>query len=179
MPNAIELLTHDHRKVEALFERYEGGDASVIEQICNELTVHIAIEEKVLYPVLPEVTDGEGLRREAEHEHEEVEDAIRQIEQAGGAQAKVDELMRTIIQGVKHHVSEEEGEVFPKLGDELGAARLSELGRELASAKRSELAAKGLLIDLTKDELYELAQSTGVEGRSDMSKDQLVDALQV
>lgn len=33
------------------------------------------------------------------------------------------------------------------------------------------------LEDRTKDELYEQAQEIGIEGRSDMSKDELVDAI--
>ncbi len=31
--------------------------------------------------------------------------------------------------------------------------------------------------DMTKEQLYEQAQKVGVEGRSDMSKDDLIDAL--
>lgn len=31
--------------------------------------------------------------------------------------------------------------------------------------------------DMTKDELYERAKKVGIEGRSDMSKDELVEAL--
>lgn len=31
--------------------------------------------------------------------------------------------------------------------------------------------------DWTKDELYDRAQEVGIEGRSDMSKDELIDAL--
>jgi hypothetical protein len=33
------------------------------------------------------------------------------------------------------------------------------------------------LEDRTKDELYEEAQELGIEGRSDMSKDELIDAI--
>jgi hypothetical protein len=36
---------------------------------------------------------------------------------------------------------------------------------------------RGHLDDLTKDELYELAQESDVEGRSGMTKDELITAL--
>ena len=35
------------------------------------------------------------------------------------------------------------------------------------------------LRDLTRDELYERAQAAGIPGRSGMSKDQLIDALEI
>jgi hypothetical protein len=37
--------------------------------------------------------------------------------------------------------------------------------------------ASGSYDDMTKDELYERAKKVGIEGRSDMSKDELVKAL--
>lgn len=45
----------------------------------------------------------------------------------------------------------------------------SETGRKGGSSPRYE--------DWTKDDLYAKAQDVGIEGRSDMSKDELIDAL--
>jgi hypothetical protein len=44
MPDATELLKEDHGNVEQLFNRYKGGDTSVVRQVCRQLTVHTAIE---------------------------------------------------------------------------------------------------------------------------------------
>jgi hypothetical protein len=41
------------------------------------------------------------------------------------------------MDSVRHHVREEEKQLFPKVRKALGAARLRELGAELATAKRS------------------------------------------
>ena len=41
----------------------------------------------------------------------------------------------------------------------------------------AEAQTAGPLIDLTKDKLYELAQEKGVEGRSDMTREELISAL--
>lgn len=50
-----------------------------------------------------------------------------------------------------------------------------------ANEGRSEVGERGgegqAYEDRTKDELYERAQELGIEGRSDMSKDELIDAL--
>jgi hypothetical protein len=66
-----------------LFERYQGGDRAVVKEISDELTLHIALEEQLVYPLLLHVEGGEELRQEAEKEHQEVKDAIKRIEQAG------------------------------------------------------------------------------------------------
>jgi hemerythrin superfamily protein len=182
MPDATELLSRDHREVERLFDRYtQSKDPEVVRQICTELTVHAAIEEKVLYPALgTSVSGGKGLREHAEHEHQQVKNAIFEIERVGYTDPQVDAHMRTIIEGVREHVAEEEGEVFPKLSAELGKERLEQLGAELAQLKAElmpQAEQAGPLIDLTKDKLYELAQEKGVAGRSDMTKEELILAL--
>ena len=53
--DAIALLKADHRKVEDLFESFEGArgadrKAKIAQEICLELTVHTEIEEKIFYP---------------------------------------------------------------------------------------------------------------------------------
>jgi hemerythrin-like domain-containing protein len=143
--------------------------------------VHAAIEERIVYSALgTEVNGGKGLRQHAEQEHQEVKDAIFQIERIGYGDLGVDEFMHQIMEGVTEHVAEEENEVFPKMRSDLGSARLAELGAELAEMKTQllpEAEQAGPLIDLTKDQLYELAQDKDIEGRSKMSREELISAL--
>ena len=47
-------------------------------------------------------------------------------------------------------------------------------GRDTVGARGGE---SGDYEDMTKDELYQRAQRGGVEGRSDMTRDQLIEAL--
>ncbi|GAA1394699.1 hypothetical protein GCM10009613_43190 [Pseudonocardia kongjuensis] len=47
-------------------------------------------------------------------------------------------------------------------------------GRDTVGARGGE---SGDYEDMTKDELYQRAQRVGVEGRSDMTRDQLIEAL--
>jgi hemerythrin-like domain-containing protein len=185
MADAVSMLEQDHRKVEQLFEQYEQtGDPTVVQQICTELKVHTTIEEEVVYPVVArDLPEGKDLEKEARKEHKEVEDAIKQIESLGYDAAEVDELMQTIIEGVNHHVEEEESEMFPKLRQELGD-RLTELGEKLAEAKQQAMrtagsgsVVEGDMTEMTKDQLYEQAKEAGIEGRSDMTKDELIEAL--
>lgn len=85
------------------------------------------------------------------------------------------------MSAVSHHVQEEESEILPALRQKVPAERLAELGELFESRRRSELAEAGYEgppdLDATKDELYEQAKTAEVEGRSDMNKQQLRDAL--
>jgi hemerythrin superfamily protein len=184
MPTPPELLMQDHRKVEGLFEEYKkSADPSLVKEICTELKVHTEIEEEVVYPVLAsDVPNGKGMKDHAEDEHKEVENAVKEIIKLGYAGPQIDGLMQKIISGVTEHVQEEENEVFPAMEAAIDRQKMETLGAELEKAKQATLkkvsAPGGELIDLTKDDLYEMAQEKGIEGRSDMSKDDLIKALQ-
>lgn len=182
MPDAIEILTQDHREVENLFEQFEQSrNPSVAEEICTELTVHSAVEEKSVYPVLArDVQGGKGLRSHSEDEHGKVKELILEIQKSGLSSPRTIELMVSLKAAVTEHVHEEEQEVFPKMRQDLGLDRLEKLGSEVSEVKQklmSEAETGGPLIDLSKDELYELAKVRGIEGRSDMTKQQLMGAL--
>jgi hemerythrin superfamily protein len=182
MPDPIQMLTQDHREAEDLFEEYRSHpNPELVERICTELTVHTAVEEKIVYPVLGQRVDGgDDMRRHSEEEHGKVRRAILEIERVGLESLEVDRLMQEIMEGVTHHVDEEEGEVFPAMRSELSEDQLLDVG-EKAQATKQQLMAEaeeaGPLIDLSKDELSELAKARGIEHRSDMTKHELVSAL--
>ncbi len=55
MPNATQLLRQDHKKVKALFAKFEQGKAADAKrrfamQSMNELEVHARVEEEIFYP---------------------------------------------------------------------------------------------------------------------------------
>lgn len=182
MPDPIEMLIHDHREVEGLFEKYRSNPTpALIEEICTELTVHTEVEEKVVYPVLASSVDGGGqMRSRAEDEHGEVTQEIQKIQRLGYDSPEVDASMQRIMQGVTEHVSEEEGEVFPAMRSQLSEERLMTVGEEAMATKEALMAETqeaGPLIDLTKDELYRMAQEKGIEQRSKMTKKELISAL--
>lgn len=184
MADPIAMLEQDHRKVETLFEEYKTSkDPLVVEQICTELTVHAEIEEQVIYPVVGrELPDGKDLRKEAEGEHQEVKDAIAAIEQAGYDAPEVEQHMQAIIEGVTHHVQEEESEMFPQFRENIGEDKLTKLGEELTQAKQKAMqqVAGGSAVEgeLTKEELYQKAKEQDIEGRSKMNKEELQEAVE-
>jgi iron-sulfur cluster repair protein YtfE (RIC family) len=145
-PLAIELLTNDHRTVEALFEQYESqkdadDDAreQTAERICGELTVHAQVEEELFYPWLRENLDEEEMEKveEAYVEHATAKDLIAQIQSGDGTDAECDAKVKVLSEYIKHLGKEEEQEIFPLVSDQ--AEELDTLGQEMY-ARKAELA---------------------------------------
>ena len=193
MPNVIELLNQDHRKVERLFAQFESTqDFDLALEICEELTVHATVEEEVVYPVLERV-DAE-IEREAEQEHAEAKALIARIQAMSPGDADLVPTVRKLKAGIEHHVGEEEGEAWPKMAS-AASNRLDELGRAVERRKAELLGqavvpgavpteVRGTAIasttdfsSMTKDELYQLAKARDIDGRSKMKKDELIQAL--
>jgi iron-sulfur cluster repair protein YtfE (RIC family) len=138
MPSAIDLLKQDHREVEQLFSRFQSTqDPAVAEKICSELEVHTAAEEEFVYPVLREdVSGGEKLAGEAEHEHAEARQIIGRLKQTTDSE-HLSDVVAELKKAIEHHVAEEEGTVFPKMDSEVGRDELESIGTELEEFKRS------------------------------------------
>lgn len=139
--DAIALLKQDHRTVEALFDEFEQADESeqsdIATRICHMLTVHAQIEEEFLYPqakeALGEDEEEAELVYEAEIEHGAAKELIGKIEASTPEDPHFKPLVLVLSEYVKHHVKEEEKELFPNLKDtELD---LKELGSQLSQRK--------------------------------------------
>ena len=146
-PDAIDLLKQDHRRVESLFKEFEKLHESeeheaadiIVETACGELQIHDKLETEIFYPAVHQQTkedEQEELLDEAEVEHTTVRDLIRKITDMGPGAEKRHAHFTVLMEYVKHHVKEEEKEMFPKirkLGIDLKelAARMEERKSEL------------------------------------------------
>lgn len=122
--DAIEQLMRDHREVEALFDDFKklveadaepGEKGLVAAQICTDLTLHAQIEEELFYPAAREVLDEQELLDEATVEHASAKDLMAQIEAMEFDAELFDATVTVLGEYIKHHVQEEEKEMFPKL----------------------------------------------------------------
>jgi hemerythrin superfamily protein len=140
--NAIELLRSDHEAVSDLFEEFEDAEDSeqgaIAMQVCALIKVHARIEEELFYPAVRQALgeEGEDLADEALVEHDGIGKLIDEIGAAEGDGAMFRAKVKVLGEYVRHHVREEEGEIFPKL--RRGAVDLDKLGEALA-ARRNEL----------------------------------------
>lgn len=139
MPDPIALLEQDHRAVQQLFERFDKtGDAELARRICQELRMHAALEEDLVYPLLEQRVDDE-LARQAKRDHRSAKDLITRIERLRIADGGLRDLMADLKDVVLEHVAEEEGTVLPKLQANLLGSELAALGEELARRREGSL----------------------------------------
>jgi len=150
--SALTLLKADHEKVKELFDRYEKQKermtkpqrAQLAIEICGELKVHAQIEEEIFYPALREhVENVEEILNEADVEHSSARKLIAMIEgETDGEQ--FDAKVKVLGEYVRHHVKEEESELFPNIRK--SQIDLEALGQLLEARKRELVAAKDAVV---------------------------------
>ncbi len=142
--DAIGFLKAEHQSVERLFKAFEkAGDGAhktkrkLLDQMIRELSQHAAIEEEVLYPAARQsIASSDDEVLEALEEHHLVKWELRELLDMAPTEERFQPKVSLLIENVRHHVHEEEGELFPLLRSELGRKQLLELGDALRTAKR-------------------------------------------
>ena len=139
-------LKEDHKRVKKAYKDFQKLDpetdaeacAEIVEMVLDELTVHAALEEELLYPAVHGQIDDESLVDEAEVEHESVHTLIEQLRGMQPGDDKYAARFTVLCEYVMHHVKEEEGEMFPQL--EKAKLDWEAMAREMTQ-RREELTA--------------------------------------
>lgn len=142
--DATALLKADHSLVSQLFDEYEAARATskkkqLVSQICKELTVHAQLEEEIFYPAVKAALKDKELVPEANVEHATVKNLIAQIEGIEPDGEMYDAKVKVLSEYVKHHVKEEQNEMFPKA--KASKLDMQVLGAQLAARKQELMAA--------------------------------------
>ncbi len=149
-PDAIALLSADHKQVAQWFQQFETARSDdkkfeLASQICMALTVHTQIEEEIFYPAFLQATGDEDMNNEAVIEHQSAKTLIAEIEEMEPGDEMYDARVKVLGEMIAHHVEEEEGPdgMFEEarkadmdleaLGEQL-MARKQELMEELSAA---------------------------------------------
>ena len=141
---ATAMLRADHKLVSELFEQYEKSRSTakkkeIVTQICKELTVHAQVEEEIFYPAVKAALKDHELIPEANVEHATLKDLIAQVEGLEPDGEMYDAKIKVMSEYVKHHVKEEQNEIFPKA--RATKLDMTELGEQI-SARKQELMAQ-------------------------------------
>ena len=136
--DAIAILRADHRKVSELFEQYESTRSAakkqtIVATICQELTIHAMVEEEIFYPEVKAALRDKELVPEAIVEHATLKEFIAQVDGKVPDGEMFDAKIKVMSEYVKHHVKEEQNEMFPKVRK--SKLDLRELGMRMAFRK--------------------------------------------
>ncbi|HEU5475905.1 MAG TPA: hemerythrin domain-containing protein [Actinophytocola sp.] len=143
--DAIVLLKEDHQEIRGMFREFEqaGENATVtkgkiVDRILEALTVHTYIENEGLYPEVRKlVPDLEDDVLESYEEHHVADVLCAELAAMSPDDERFDAKTTVLIESVTHHISEEEGDWFPKVRAALGRNQLRDIG-----ARMIELRAK-------------------------------------
>lgn len=136
--DATKLLKADHKRVTNLFAEFENSRSSskkreLVEEICKELTIHAQLEEEIFYPAVLQATKDRELVPEALVEHNSLKvliDSLKGVEPDGEL---YEATVKVLSEYVKHHVKEEEGEMFTMAKE--SKLNLEELGTVIEQRK--------------------------------------------
>jgi hypothetical protein len=140
------------RKKDDAIEKLEQEGEAAVEQViataCTELKIHDKIETELFYPAVREQAQNEeveDLLNEAEVEHTSVRNLIQTIEGMDSQDEKRNAHFTVLMEYVKHHVKEEEKEMFPKL--KKLDIDFGQLGQQLKERKTELMGEMGVELD--------------------------------
>jgi hemerythrin superfamily protein len=141
--DALSLLREDHRQVEKLFGRFEETTSrahktrnELVRKMIRELSAHAAIEEQFFYPLVRKAAaELDDTVLEALEEHHVVKWTLSELDGMDAADERFGPKVNVLIESVRHHVKEEERELFPAVKAAVSRDSLQEMGRLLEEAK--------------------------------------------
>jgi hemerythrin-like domain-containing protein len=195
----LELLKRDHMRVDHLLDQLEDTDegderrrGQLFAQVAAELEVHSDSEDQIVYSALESRAGFDALIEGSRQEHEHIEQMLEELDELDVTAGDWVHKVRELRQLVRHHVDAEEGQLFARMRETLDSAERERLGYDFIAARDSEeeqeVTGEGLaaprpangeldIETLSKKELHELARTRHIEGRSAMTKAELVHAI--
>ncbi len=148
-PDAITLLRADHKLVSDLYEQYEhtrspAKKKTLVAKICLELSTHAQVEEEIFYPAVKAALKDKEMVPEAQVEHATLKELIAQVKDKEPDGEMFDAKIKVMSEYTKHHVKEEQTEMFPKARKT--KLDMNELGARM-QARKDELRANPELME--------------------------------
>ena len=176
--DVVDLILQDHRELERLFDlllTQPDTRPTLVPVMTALLTAHSRAEESEVYPAAREAGDAEDVEH-SQREHLEAEILAEKVAATDPAAPEFEKLLRSLIDGVNHHVGEEEKTVLPSMRQHIDAQRRIQLGEDFLAARGRHLGEQPG--EATKASLEQQAVNAGIAGASSMSKTTLKTALE-
>lgn len=144
--DVIEILEHDHREVEEMFAELESlrGAATdeaksrrkdVTDQVTIELVRHSVAEEVIVYPQVEKKVSAEEVEH-ARKEHAEAEETLARLEKLDPDDPAFDDELATLMGEIRHHIEDEEGQMFAHMRQVIDVDELRKLGARVEAFKK-------------------------------------------
>jgi hemerythrin-like domain-containing protein len=137
--NAVTMLKKEHDEFKEYFKQFEeaGKKAQkkkekIAEEVIKELKTHTQIEERIFYPAVQAKGTKEmgELILEGIEEHRLADYAIQRLQETDSGDETYDAKFKVLMESVKHHLKEEENQLFPEVRKTM-KDDLNRLGEEM------------------------------------------------
>ena len=155
-PHALRVLKEEHHIFRKLFD--EANHASedrllqIARELCMRLSVHMTIEEEILYPALKPVIGADEVD-EGIVEHQSGKRICAELEQLDGTEELFASKVHVLGEETVHHIDEEDEDLF-------------EDAKEAHEAGKVDLDALGDKLRTRQAELYDEIAETGETGKT-------------
>jgi hemerythrin superfamily protein len=144
--DVIEILEHDHREVEQMFSELEalrGASTDeaksrrkeLTDRVTIELVRHSVAEEVLVYPKVEDKVSA-GQAEHAREEHAEAEETMHRLEKLDADDPSFDDELATLMAEIRHHIEDEEGQMFASMRQAIDADELRNLGARVEGFKK-------------------------------------------
>jgi hemerythrin superfamily protein len=144
--DVIEVLEHDHREVEQMFaeleslrgastEEAQSRRKDLTEQVTIELVRHSVAEEVLVYPQVEKKVSPEEVEH-AREEHAEAEKTLQRLEKLDADDPGFDDELATLMKEIRHHIEDEEGQMFAHMRQVIDPEELRKLGGRVEAFKK-------------------------------------------
>ena len=144
--DVIEILEHDHQEVEEMFKELEslrGASTDeeksrrkeLTEDVTIELVRHSVAEEVLVYPKVEDKVGAEEVEH-AREEHAEAEETLARLEKLDADDPKFDDELAELMKEIRHHIEDEEGEMFAHMREVIDRDELLTLGERVEAFKK-------------------------------------------
>ncbi|MEV1142759.1 hemerythrin domain-containing protein [Micromonospora sp. NPDC049799] len=142
--DVVDVLTADHREVEVLFVELESRQGTpehrrhLADVVIAELVRHSVAEEMYVYPTARKaLPDGDQIAEHEISEHADAERTMKDLESVDPSDARFDELLAHLTSTIRHHIQDEESDLFPRLRAAVAREEMVELAGKVQAAKKS------------------------------------------
>lgn len=144
--SATDLLEMQHRELDLLFARIKRatGQArrSLVEELAGKLAAHMAIEQEIFYPACRRRTDQGERVLESYEEHRIAAIALDRLLETDPSESTFEPRLKVLRDLFRHHVTQEEDDLFHAAEQQIERQRLETLGDEMR-ARFNELLQQG------------------------------------
>ncbi len=133
------ILTDHHETLRDLFKNTEA-DHRMFPELKKHLRVHHTNEEKFLYDLLEEIKETRKDALEAVGEHHIIELILLELEDFPIDHERWAIKLENLEEYTRHHLQEEEDDIFPEADNVLDADKAQKLGEQFEDVMQKQLA---------------------------------------